>query len=204
MGWKICGANPSAGGMALKFIPCALEGLWLIQPDKKNDERGFFVRTWCRDEFQMHGLNPHLQQSSLAFNEKKSTLRGMHFQKFPHGEIKIVLCLRGVIYDVVIDLRPESKTFCQWKAFELSEENPQILYIPEGFAHGYQTLTDGTLISYHMNKEYQASAATGVRWDDPAFCIRWPAAAHRIISEKDLKWPDFDRQRVMDASFQRA
>lgn len=175
----------------MKFHQLELDGVWLIDLEKRGDERGSFARTWCRDEFEAHGLNTHLSQCSLAYNENISTLRGLHFQKAPHAETKTVFCLRGVIYDVVVDLRPASKTFCKWLSVELDGKKPQVLYIPEGFAHGYQTLTGETEIFYQMSAAYEPEAAAGVRWNDPAFEIQWPETKSRIISEKDQSWVGF-------------
>ncbi len=184
----------------MKFQKGALEGLWLIDVEKMEDERGFFARTWCREAFEIHGLDTQISQCSMVFNEKKGTLRGMHFQRAPYTETKTVLCWRGAIYDVVIDLRPGSKTYRKWEAFELRAEKPQILYIPKGFAHGYQTLTGQSEIYYQISMPYEAKAAAGVRWNDPAFGIEWPDAPERIIADKDQAWPDFARKEAAHAS----
>jgi dTDP-4-dehydrorhamnose 3,5-epimerase len=179
----------------MKFHKTELDGVWLIRLDPKEDERGHFFRTWCRGEFEAHGLNANISQCSLAHNQGIATLRGLHYQKTPHAETKVVFCLRGEIYDVVVDLRPSSKTFCKWMAFELSEDKPQLLYIPEGFAHGYQTLTPDTQVYYQMSTAYAPESAWGVRWDDPAFGIKWPEAERRMISDKDQQWPAFSRRQ---------
>lgn len=159
-----------------------------IQPNV--DERGFFARTWCKDEFQTNGLNPRLVQCSISYNEKKGTLRGMHFQANPFAEAKLVRCTAGSIYDVAIDLRQESPTFREWVGIVLSAGERNMLYIPERFAHGFLTLEDKTEIFYQMSESFHPEAANGVRWNDPAFQIRWPDKV-RVISERDRNLPDF-------------
>src|SRR6266487_3389064 len=158
------------------FIETTLKGAFIIEPERLEDERGFFARSFCRKEFEDHGLNPNLVQCSISFNKKKGTLRGMHYQISPHAEAKLVRCTMGAIYDVIIDLRPHLPTFKQWIAVELTAENRQMLYIPEGFAHGFQTLTDNTEVYYQMSQFYYPEYSRGVRWDDPAFGIVWPEA----------------------------
>ncbi|MDQ3604623.1 MAG: dTDP-4-dehydrorhamnose 3,5-epimerase [Gemmatimonadota bacterium] len=172
------------------FTGTRLQGAFIIEPERIGDERGFFARTWCEREFRMHGLNPRLVQCNVSFNRKKGTLRGMHYQAEPHGEAKLVRCTMGSIYDVIIDTRPESSTFRQWIAVELTAENRKMLYVPEGFAHGFQSLEDETEVFYQMSEFYVADSAHGVRWDDPAIGIKWPEA-ERIISERDAGYPDF-------------
>ena len=174
----------------MKFIETKLKGAYLIEPEKKADERGFFARVWCQKEFEERGLNPRLVQCNISFNKKKGTLRGMHYQVAPFAEAKLVRCTRESIYDVIIDLRPESFTFKQHFAVVLSEENHNMLFIPEGFAHGFQTLEEDTEISYQMSEFYSPEHARGVRWNDPAFGIKWPLA-DPIILERDRKYPDF-------------
>jgi dTDP-4-dehydrorhamnose 3,5-epimerase len=173
------------------FTPTRLEGAVLIELERHEDERGFFARTWSAEEFAAAGLNPRLVQCSIAGNVRRHTLRGMHFQVAPHEEAKLVRCSRGALYDVVIDLRRGSRTFGEWLAVELSATNGRMLYVPEGFAHGYQTLEDDTEASYQMSQAYAPQSAAGVRWDDPFFGIQWPPAGHRIVSERDRTWPDF-------------
>ncbi|MCS6927204.1 MAG: dTDP-4-dehydrorhamnose 3,5-epimerase [Candidatus Binatia bacterium] len=172
------------------FLETALTGAFIIELDKHEDERGFFARSWCQREFLAHGLNPRLVQCNISFNRRRGTLRGMHYQVAPHEEAKLVRCTRGAIYDVIIDLRPESPTFTQWLAVELSAENYRMLYIPEGFAHGFQTLEDNTEVFYQMSEFYAPECARGIRWNDPAFAIVWPPA-ERIISPRDQHYPDF-------------
>lgn len=174
----------------MKFSPTALVGACIIDIEPVPDERGFFARSWCREEFARHGLNPDLAQCSISFNKKRGTLRGMHYQAKPHEETKVVRCTRGAIYDVIVDLRPESPTFRKWIAVELSADNRRMLYIPAGFAHGFQSLTDDTEVFYQISAPYYPESARGVRWDDPAFGIEWPVM-ERVISDKDRQYPDF-------------
>ncbi len=172
------------------FTAMALQGAFIITPERLEDERGFFARTWCQHEFAVHGLNPCLVQCSISFNKKKGTLRGMHYQAQPHAEAKLVRCTRGAMYDVIIDLRADSPTFRQWAAVDLTADNHCLLYVPEGYAHGFQTLVDDTEVFYQMSEFYTPHHARGVRWDDPAFGIQWPPG-DRIISQRDRSYPDF-------------
>jgi dTDP-4-dehydrorhamnose 3,5-epimerase len=172
------------------FVETKLKGAFVIDPEKLEDERGFFARTWCQREFIQHGLNPSIAQCSISFNHRRGTLRGMHYQIAPHEETKTVRCTKGVIYDVIIDLRPDSPTFIQWLGLELSADNRRMVYIPEGFAHGFQTLEDNTEVLYEISEFYAPEHGRGVRWDDPAFGIRWPAA-DRTISARDRSYPNF-------------
>lgn len=172
------------------FEETALRGTYLISLEPIADERGFFARSWCREEFRARGLNPDLVQCNISFNRRKGTLRGMHYQAEPNAEAKLVRCTRGAFYDVIIDLRRSSPTFRHWLAVELTSENRRMLYIPEGFAHGFQTLADETEVLYQMSTFFVPGAARGVRWDDPAFGIQWPEA-DRIMSAKDRNYPDF-------------
>ncbi len=162
----------------------------MIELEKHADQRGFFARTFCRQEFEAQGLNSRVAQCNVSFNKRKGTLRGMHFQAAPFAEAKLVRCTSGSIYDVIIDLRPCSPTFKQKFAVELSAENWKMLYIPEEFAHGFQTLEDDTEVFYQMSQSYSAEHARGVRWNDPAFGIEWPAG-ERIITNRDQEYPDF-------------
>ncbi len=171
------------------FRPTKLPGVYVIEPERREDERGFFARVWCRDELAAHGLNPDLSQCSISFNRRRGTLRGMHWQAAPHAEAKLVRCTQGAIYDVALDLRPDSPTYRQWVGAELSAANRHALYIPEGCAHGFQTLTDDSEVLYLISTPYHADAARGARWDDPAFGIEWPAAAERVIAPRDRSWP---------------
>jgi dTDP-4-dehydrorhamnose 3,5-epimerase len=172
------------------FRPTFLHGLCEVRIEPHADERGFFARSWCRNEFQAHGLNADLVQCNISFNKRKGTLRGMHWQAEPYGEAKLVRCTQGAIYDVVIDLRPQSPTFKRWFGAELSAVNRHMLYIPRGFAHGFLTLADESEVFYHMSQFYNGEAARGARWDDDAFQIAWPALVE-VISERDRTYPDF-------------
>jgi dTDP-4-dehydrorhamnose 3,5-epimerase len=175
----------------VKFIETRLKGAYIIEPEPIEDERGFFARSWCQQEFEAHGLNPNLVQCNISFNKKKGTLRGMHYQVTPHEEAKLVRCTKGAIYDVIIDLRPDSPTFKQWIAVELTAKNYKMLYIPEGFAHGFQSLEDNTEVFYQMSDFYHPQCARGVRWNDPVFKIEWPQNEW-IISDRDLQYPYFE------------
>jgi dTDP-4-dehydrorhamnose 3,5-epimerase len=172
------------------FRPLGFQGAFLIEPEQLRDERGFFARIWCRKEFQAHGLNSDLAQASISFNQKQGTLRGMHYQAQPHEEAKLVRVTMGAIYDVIIDLRRDSPTFRQWEGMEISAQNRLMLYIPEGFAHGFLTLTDASEVEYHMSEFYAPDCARAVRWNDAAFAIRWPMEP-RVISARDANYPDF-------------
>jgi dTDP-4-dehydrorhamnose 3,5-epimerase len=175
----------------MEFAPANLGGAWLISPAPSYDERGFFARTFCSNEFANHALETQFVQHSVSQSRIRATVRGLHFQKHPHTETKIVRCLRGAIWDVIVDLRPESPTYCRWQAFELTERNRDQLYIPKGFAHGFQTLCDDVEILYLISDFYAPDAATGVRFDDPLFGIEWPFAP-AAMSERDRNWPDFN------------
>jgi dTDP-4-dehydrorhamnose 3,5-epimerase len=174
----------------MRFEPTKLHGAWLIEAEPAHDQRGFFARTFCIREFEERGLTTRFVQNSTSHSDTRGTLRGMHFQRAPHGEVKVVSCLRGALWDVIIDLRPGSPTYRQWQGFELTEANQRQLYIPEGFAHGFQTLCDGTRASYLISAFYVPEAAAGVRYDDPAFAMEWPLPVS-VISEKDRRWPEF-------------
>jgi dTDP-4-dehydrorhamnose 3,5-epimerase len=163
----------------------------VIEPEQLADERGFFARTWSEREFTDHSLSTRLVQCSVSFNARAGTLRGMHYQAPPHAEIKLVRCTRGAIYDVIVDLRESSPTFLQHFGCELTMENLRMLYIPEGCAHGYQTLADASEVFYQMSADYAPTHARGVRWDDPRFGIVWPPAAERIMNARDRDYPDF-------------
>lgn len=176
------------------FQKTALNGAFVIEPERKEDERGFFSRTWCTEEFALRGLNPRLVQCNISYSKKKGTLRGMHFQAAPHEEVKLVRCTRGAIVDVIIDLRLGSRTYTKHIGVVLSEANRHMLYIPEGMAHGFQTIEDDTEVFYQMSHRYEACSARGVRWNDPLFKISWPSDT-RIISERDQQYPDFVPER---------
>lgn len=174
----------------MKFMETKLEGAYIIEPERLEDERGFFARTFCQKEFEANGLNTRLVQCSTSYNKRKGTLRGMHYQVAPMAEAKLVRCTRGAIYDVIIDLRQESPTYSKWAAVELTADNRLMLYIPEGFAHGFQTLEDDTEVFYQMSEFFSPEYARGMRWDDPAFGIEWPIS-NPILSEKDRTYKGF-------------
>jgi dTDP-4-dehydrorhamnose 3,5-epimerase len=172
------------------FTETELKGAFVIDVERLEDERGFFARTWCRQEFETHGLNQSLAQCNISFNRKRGTLRGMHYQAVPHEEAKLIRCTRGAIFDVIIDLRPASQTFKRWVGVELTGHSRRMLYVPEGFAHGFLTLQDDTEVFYQMSERYSAEHARGVRWNDDAFAIYWPIKVS-VISENDQQYPDF-------------
>jgi dTDP-4-dehydrorhamnose 3,5-epimerase len=172
------------------FTETTLKGAFLIEPERRRDERGFFARTWCQSEFAAAGLQTDWVQCNISFNKERGTLRGMHYQAPPYEEAKLVRCTMGAVYDVIIDLRTDSPTYRQWLAAELTSDNRLMLFIPKGFAHGFQTLTDEAEVFYQMSQFYVPEYARGVRWDDPAFKISWPAEKC-IISEQDRNFPDF-------------
>jgi len=175
----------------MMFKETKLPGAYVIDLEPNKDERGFFARTWCKTEFSSQGLNNNLVQCNISYNNKAGTIRGMHFQAPPFEEVKVVRCIRGSIFDVIIDIRPQSKTYLQWAAFELSAENRKMLYIPEGFAHGFQTLENDTEVFYQMSEYYHSTSAKGLRWDDPTFNITWPITNGIILSDKDNSYKGF-------------
>jgi dTDP-4-dehydrorhamnose 3,5-epimerase len=177
--------------MVFRETPVA--GSYVVEPERMEDARGFFARTFSADEFAARGLDARVDQCSTSFNAKRGTLRGMHYQAAPHGEAKLVRCTRGAIYDVAVDLRPDSPSYLRWVAAELTAENGHALYVPEGCAHGFQTLEDASEILYQISRAYVPEAARGVRWDDPAFNIAWPPAppGGRTLAERDAQYPDF-------------
>jgi len=185
-----------AACFAVIFIETKLKGAFVIEPESIEDERGLFARMFCRREFEAHGLNPNIVQCNTSLNQEKGTLRGMHYQAEPHQEAKLVRCTRGALYDVIIDVRSSSPTFKQWAAAELNAENRKLLYIPEGFAHGFQTLEDDTEVFYQMSEFYAPEFARGFRWDDPSFDIEWPEATPRLISSEDKAYPDFENSQT--------
>ena len=175
----------------MKFIPTRLKGSFIIDVDQKYDERGFFARSWCAEEFLKHGLNPNLAQCSISYNKTRGTLRGMHFQKKPHEETKVVRCTAGSIYDVIVDVRPDSETFKQWIWVELSAANRRMIYVPNGFAHGFQSLVEDTEVFYMVSTPYNPESSGSLRWNDPQFAIDWPHEDERVISDRDRNYPDF-------------
>ncbi len=173
------------------FEPTPLDGAYTIELQRHQDERGYFARTWCCREFAEKGLATKLVQANMAFNRHKGTVRGLHYQCAPHAESKLVRCVRGAIFDVIVDLRPTSATYCRWFGTRLTSENGRMLYVPEGFAHGYQTLSDDSEIFYMVSEFYAPASEGGVRWNDLRFDISWPITDSVVISEKDRSWPDY-------------
>jgi dTDP-4-dehydrorhamnose 3,5-epimerase len=174
----------------MTFAETELKGAYLVGLEKREDDRGFFARSWCQQEFKARGLNPRLVQCNISFNKRRGTLRGMHYQVAPHEEAKLVRVTRGAIHDVIIDVRPHSPTFKRHVAVELTAENHLMLYVPEGLAHGFVTLEDNTEVFYQMSEFFASECARGVRWNDPAFGIDWPILTP-IIHERDRNFPDF-------------
>lgn len=173
------------------FRDTGLEGSYLIEPERIVDQRGFFARTWCIDEFDAQGITADFVQTSASFNEYASTLRGIHFQAEPASEAKLIRCARGRAYDVMVDLRPDSQTFGEWKAFELSADNGRLVYIPEGFGHGFQTQEDRTEVIYQISEFYRPDLSTGIRWDDTDLGITWPDTQTPILSGRDQTLSSF-------------
>jgi dTDP-4-dehydrorhamnose 3,5-epimerase len=176
----------------MQFYPTTLCGAWRVHLEPARDSRGYFARTFCVDEFAAYKLETNYPQHSISFSAHKGTLRGMHYQREPHGEVKLVRCVKGIIRDVIIDIRPNSPTYCRWEEFELSSANGHQLYIPAGCAHGFQTLCNGVEVSYLISAPYAPQSASGICYDDPTFGIPWPLPVTEI-SEKDLCWPKFSR-----------
>jgi dTDP-4-dehydrorhamnose 3,5-epimerase len=172
------------------FQETMLKGAFIIELEKREDDRGFFARTYCRKEFETHGLNPNFVQANMSYNKSKGTLRGMHYQESPHEEAKLIRCTRGAIYDVIIDLRDDSPTYKKWIGVELTSENYKMLYVPEKFAHGFVTLEDNVEVAYQVSQFYAPGSENGIRYDDPSIGIIWPIEI-RVISDKDNSWPDF-------------
>jgi dTDP-4-dehydrorhamnose 3,5-epimerase len=173
------------------FKETQLPGAYVIEIDKIEDRRGFFARAWCRKDFEAQGLVSSVVQCNLSFNKNPYTIRGMHYQDAPFEEVKLVRCTRGAVYDVIIDLRPQSSTYLKWIGVELTADNYRMIYAPESFAHGYLTLTEGAEVFYQVSQFYAPNHERGVRWDDPVFAIHWPIDGDVVISEKDNNWPNF-------------
>jgi len=173
------------------FTETKLPRVFIIELQCLEDERGFFSRSFCRHVFAERGLNPDVVQCNISFNRDAGTLRGMHYQEAPYAEDKLIRCTRGSLYDVIVDLRVESPTFKQWIAVELTGDNQRMLYVPKGCAHGFQTLEDNTEVFYQMSEFYHPESARGLRWNDPAFGIQWPAGVQVTLSERDRNWPDY-------------
>ena len=174
------------------FTETKLAGAFIIDMERLSDERGFFARAWCEDEFAAHGIHQPPLQASISSNPKRGTLRGMHYQIAPHGESKLVRCTRGGIYDVIVDMREQSPTYGQWVGVELTADNFRMLFVPEYFAHGFITLQDNTDVSYQISAKYTPGAERALRWNDPAIGIEWPFEPV-LLSEKDRNHPDVQR-----------
>lgn len=172
------------------FTPTKLRDAYIVEIEKREDDRGFFARSWCRREFAERRMVSDLAQANVSFSLKRGTLRGMHYQMKPYEETKLIRCTRGAIYDVIIDLRPNSTTYGQWVGAELTADNYKMLYVPEGLAHGFQTLSDDAEVAYQMSQFFTPGAARGIRYNDPAFGIQWPMKVE-VISSEDASWPDF-------------
>lgn len=181
------------------FQTTRIQGVFEIHTEPHRDNRGFFARSWCRDEFAAHGLEVSLAQCNISYNLHRGTLRGMHFQIEPFAEVKLVRCTQGAIYDVVVDLRPESATFKEWLGISLTAERRNMVYVPKGCAHGFLTLQPETEVFYQMSEVYDAASARGFRWNDPAFEIAWPDAV-KVISERDRNYPDFQQNHALGNS----
>jgi dTDP-4-dehydrorhamnose 3,5-epimerase len=181
----------------VRFAPTILPGVFVIEQERHADERGFFGRTWCAAELEEQGLEPRLAQCSTSFNHRRGTLRGLHYQAPPSAEVKVVRCTRGSLFDVAVDLRPDSPDFRRWVGVELTADNGQALYIPRGFAHGFLTLEDATEVLYSISTPYDPEAARGVRWDDPFLDVRWPAPVE-VLSTRDRDYPDVDVEPLQE------
>lgn len=179
--------------MGIKFKETELKGAFVIEPERFADERGFFARSFSDKEFSAAGIDARLVECNISYNLKKHTIRGMHFQSAPYAQAKLVRCTAGAIFDVIIDLRPASPTFGQWLGVELTSRNRLMLFVPENFAHGFQTLEDETEVFYEVSDYYAPASCGGVRWDDSGFGIRWPESKSVIINERDRTYPDFKK-----------
>ncbi|QSR86376.1 dTDP-4-dehydrorhamnose 3,5-epimerase [Candidatus Methylacidiphilum infernorum] len=181
----------------MKFTPLPLAGAFLIDLEKKEDPRGFFARVFCRKEYEAHGLDPDIAQINTSLSLKRGTLRGLHYQVFPKAETKVIRCLRGALWDVIVDLRPESKTYLCHYGCELNEENRRMVYVPRGFAHGFLTLADNTEAFYLVGEFYSPEHERGIRYNDPALNISWPFEP-LVISEKDRNYPDWNKEKAVE------
>jgi dTDP-4-dehydrorhamnose 3,5-epimerase len=173
----------------MKFLPTSLEGAWLIELEPASDERGFFARSWGRSEFAERGLDADIDECGISFNPRRGTLRGLHYQLAPLEQTRLVRCTAGAVYDVIVDLRADSKTHGRWESFELSAKTRCLLYVPRGFAHGFQTLTSDAEVFYQLTGQYAPDHARGIRWDDPVLAIAWPTVSERTISSRDRHLP---------------
>lgn len=199
MGRAFCRADPRSDGVSVIFVPTTLPGAFVVKPEPHFDDRGYFARTWCRREFEAAGLDASFVQSSISKSLQYGTLRGMHWQAPPDQEVKLVRCIRGVIWDAIVDLRPDSPTYLKHFALDLTAESGWALYIPTGLAHGFVTLEDDSEVLYQMSNYYEPAAARGVRWNDPVFNIPWPVA-EPILHPRDKGYADFVPEFVTVAS----
>jgi len=190
MGRTFRGSDSGSNCLPVIFVPTSLPGAFLVDIDRRDDDRGFFARTWCRREFAEMGLNADLAQCNVSYTKRRGTLRGMHWQASPHTEAKLVRCTRGAIWDSIIDLRPDSPTYMKHFGVELTAQSGRAIYIPEGMAHGFVTLQDDCEVSYQMSEFHEPAAARGIRWNDPAFAIAWPVA-DPILHPRDAAYPDY-------------
>jgi dTDP-4-dehydrorhamnose 3,5-epimerase len=181
----------------VKFAPTSLAGAFAVELERLEDERGFFARSFCQDEFRKHGLKPLIAQCNVSWNRTRGTLRGLHYQAPPHAEVKLVRCIRGALFDVAVDLRPDSPGFRRWVGVELTPDNGRALYIPRGFGHGFYTLADATEVEYQISAEYHPETARGARFDDPMLGVVWPAAPE-MIAERDHAYPDLTLDRLQE------
>jgi dTDP-4-dehydrorhamnose 3,5-epimerase len=175
----------------MRFTEVAVSGARVIDPEPRGDERGFFARLWCQDEFRRAGLTAEFRQCNSSFSVHRGTLRGLHYQAAPFEEVKLVRCVRGAVFDVVVDVRQGSPTFGRWFGIELTADNRRMLYVPGGCAHGYLTMEDGSEVEYPVSEPYHPEAERGIRWNDPAFRVEWPDVGTLTMSDKDKAWPDF-------------
>ena len=182
-------------GVEMRFEKLKINDAYIIRLNKIADDRGYFSRAWCQKEFEENGLEKNFVQANISFNKYKGTLRGMHYQMHPHQEVKLVRCIKGAIFDVIIDVRSDSPTFGQWVGAELTEENHDMLYVPKGFAHGFQTLQDNSEVFYQVSEFYTPSSENGIRFDDPRYKIDWPLNVS-VISEKDATWPYLEASKL--------
>jgi dTDP-4-dehydrorhamnose 3,5-epimerase len=181
----------------MRFVPTSLAGAWVVEQERHADERGFFARTWCAREFAEQGLESALVQCSVSYNHRRGTLRGLHYQAPPFAEVKLVRCTRGALFDVAVDLRPDSPSFRRWVGVELTAEDGRALYIPRGFAHGFYALADATEVAYQISAPFAPEAARGVRWDDPFLGVQWPGPVS-VIAPRDRDYPDVDVARLQE------
>lgn len=174
----------------MEFTETEINGLYVVELKKIGDDRGFFARAWCENEFSAQGLASRMVQGNTSYSKHRGTLRGLHYQVAPHEEAKLMRCTKGSIFDVAVDLRPDSQTYKKWYGIELSEQNKKMLFVPEGFAHGYLTLEDETEVYYLVSEFYTPDAERGIRWNDPAINIDWPITDNLNLTDKDKSWPD--------------